>query len=157
MTSMLWLAVHHAEWLTNYAVDNEVLLKVGTLGDFTDRNPLRFGLVNLQVALYPLLHDRSTTNLAVTLVCGCLFILWFKDAVRASQRAPLLCLGTIAALTLLGIYRYYDAALLIIPVCWFLSQFKSDKSAVLGLAPSAAFLIPGGTLLQDLLQKRIRS
>jgi hypothetical protein len=120
------------------------------LGDFTERNPLRFGLVNLQVALYPLVHQRRATNLAVELACGSLCVLWLFLAIKMKRRDDLLCLSAITALTLLCVYhRFYDASLLIIPVCWFFVRAKSSKAAQVGLIAGIAFLVPGGTLLQE--------
>jgi len=62
------LNMAHVHWLANYELDNRALFTSGVLGDFTGRNPLRFGLVNLQVALYPFLHGRETTNTAALLL-----------------------------------------------------------------------------------------
>ena len=145
---------HHAPWVSNYAADNRALLENGTLGDFTEKNPLRFGLVNLQVALYPFVHERTATNLLVGVICGSLLVVWLVLALKIKPRDEFRCLSALAVLTLLCVYhRFYDASLLIIPVSWLFAKARSDRVAALGLAISAAFLVPGGTLLQNLQLK----
>ena len=151
---VLWLSLHHVPWVSNYEIDNRALLENGTLGDFTEQNPLRFGLVNLQVALYPFIHQRKATNLLVGVVCGSLLAVWILLALKIRPRDELACLSALAVLTLLCIYpRFYDASLLIVPVSWLFAKAKSDRLAALGLAVSTAFLVPGGTLLQSLQLK----
>jgi hypothetical protein len=148
---ILWLSLHHAPWVSNYAADNRALLENGTLGDFTEKNPLRFGLVNLQVAAYPFVHERNATNLLVGVICGSLLVVWLALALKIKPRDEFACLSALAVLTLLCVYhRFYDASLLIIPVSWLFAKARSDRIAALGLAISAAFLVPGGTLLQNL-------
>lgn len=72
------MSIAGTPWLSNYLWDSRALLSSGVLGDFTERDHLRFGLVNLQVGLYPLLHDRQLTNVAA-IACGivlALILLW---------------------------------------------------------------------------------
>jgi len=151
---ILWLNLHHAAWISNYTADTRALLENGTLGDFTEKNPLRFGLVNLQVALYPFVHERYATNLLVGVICGSLLVVWLVLALKIKPRDEFACLSALAVLTLLCVYhRFYDASLLISPVSWLFAKARSDRVAALGLAVSAAFLVPGGTLLQNLQLK----
>ncbi len=103
-------------WLENYLYDNRILFAQGSLGDYTEGNPIRFGLVNLQVAAYTMLHHRAAANLtalAVATAAGLvwLFLVWRK------QSHDLLDLSTLALISLLPVYhRFYDAALLIFPL-----------------------------------------
>jgi len=141
------------QWIPNYELDSRALLNSGILGDFTEHNPTRFGLINLQVALYPLLHDRQTANVAAFLLGASLLIAWVVLMYRTRARDNLLCLSTLSVISLLPVYhRFYDAAMLIMPLCWLVVRIKSrlDRSAVPGLAAIAIFFLPGGSLLETL-------
>jgi hypothetical protein len=140
-------------WLAGYESDSRALLSTGVLGDFTERDPLRFGLINLQVGVYPLIGDRNMTNLTVALFSAMLVSRFAILLLRKGVRDDLLTLSTLAVLTLIPIYhRFYDAALLLIPLCYLLRQLgkRNEIIAVLGVASIAPFLVPGGTLLQTL-------
>jgi len=39
------------------------LLATGILSDLTERNPMRFGLINLQVLVYAIVHNATAANL----------------------------------------------------------------------------------------------
>jgi hypothetical protein len=139
-------------------LDSRALLSSGVLGDFTEKDPLRFGLVNLQVGLYPLLHDRHLTNVAAN-ACGMVLALILLFLVlRTRVDDDLLLLSALAVLSLVPVYhRFYDAALLVIPLTWFVRDAGQlgKIPMTLGLLSIAVFLIPGGTLLQTLGQSRI--
>jgi len=108
----------------------------------------------LQVALYPLVHEKNATNLLVGSICGSLLFLWLVLALKIKPRDEFACLSALAVLTLLCVYnRFYDASLLLIPASWLFAKAKSDRVAALGLALSAVFLVPGGTLLQNLQER----
>ena len=70
------LTIAGAPWLESYLDDNRILFSRGSLGDFTEANPIRFGLVNLQVLLYVILHDRATAN-GLALTVGIIAGLWW--------------------------------------------------------------------------------
>ncbi len=56
-------------------------------------------------------------------------------------------------ISLLPVYhRFYDAALLVVPLCWLMGSAKSrlKRSAATGLAAIAVFFLPGGSLLETL-------
>jgi len=147
----VWLYFQKTDWIASYKADTGALLSTGTLGDFTERNPLRFGLVNLQVALYPLIHDRSSTNRTVAFICGLLFVWWVVLALRAEHRNDGLYLSLLAVIALLSVYhRFYDAAILLIPVCYLINDSDSGVVPKLGLIATGAFLLPGGTILENL-------
>ncbi len=154
------LNMAHVHWLANYELDNRALVSSGILGDFTERNPLRFGLVNLHVALYPFLRGREATDIAAlvlgtALVVGCLLLI-----IRTQMKDDLLCLSALAVLSLLSVYhRFYDAAVLIIPLSWLMTRLSAAATirVGVGLTMIAAFLLPGGTLLQTLQDKGVLS
>ena len=165
MSSVALARMAHVSWLANYSVDSRALLSTGILGDFTERNPTRFGLVNLQVALYPWLHDRHVTNICALVISALLATTALVLISRLRIRDDLLCLSAICTVSLLPVYhRFYDAALLIIPLCWLIRRL-SDSAGIddklspdllgrmipwLGLLAIVAFSIPGGSILEVL-------
>src|SRR5580698_5582324 len=150
----LRLELGHTPWLENYLNDNHILLQTGVLGNFTLVNPTRFGLINLQVALYPLLGSVALANdLAISVGAGFLLV-WLVVTARRSTQAglELLDLSAIALISVLPVYhRFYDATLLVLPLCWvFISFAKERRLAILSLLLMLPFLVPGGTLLETM-------
>jgi hypothetical protein len=148
------LAAGGTHWMQSYLYDNRVLFSDGSLGDFTEKNPIRFGLINLQVGTYAVLGNRNGANilaLAITLILG---LVWLFLIVRRQRHFDsLLPLSALVVLSLLPVYhRMYDASLLILPLAWSLTALtgptrNSAKGALLLLA---LFLVPGGTALEQL-------
>lgn len=147
----------HAHWWQNYILDNQALVSTGVLGDFTDKNPTRFGLVNLQVALFPLLKHRAATEICVLGFCTLLVLMWFfAMSKRDGSDTSLLPVSAIILTSLIPIYhRFYDAALLIIPICYLLDSLrnKAFRPAVIALMAAAVFLVPGGSFLEVIVNK----
>ncbi len=151
--AVIRLSFAHVQWIPNYELDTHALLNSGILGDFTEHNPTRFGLINLQVALYPLLHDRQAANIVAYLLGASLLLAWVVLMYRIKARDSLLCLSTLSVISLLPVYhRFYDAAVLIMPLCWVAVSIKSkpNRSAGIGFAAMAVFFLPGGSLLETL-------
>jgi hypothetical protein len=151
---LLRMEVGHTQWFGNYLNDNRVLLETGVLGNFTRINPTRFGLVNLQVALYPLLGSvRLANGLAMSVGTG-LLVVWLvlMERRNTDDNLELLDLGAIAVISVLPVYhRFYDATLLVLPLCWaFFSFGKARRFATLSLLLMLPFLVPGGTLLETM-------
>jgi hypothetical protein len=148
------LTIAGAPWLENYIYDNRVLFSRGSLNDFTEANPIRFGLVNLQVLLYVILHDRAIANglaLGVAIIAG----LWWLFLVnrRSGSGQHLLALSALVVISLLPIYhRLYDTSLLVFPLAWSLTDL-SGKIRSLGnftFCLILPFLVPGGSLLEQI-------
>lgn len=146
--AVLRLAVASAPWIENYLYDNRMLFSRGSLGDFTEADPIRFGLVNLQVLLYVILHDRAVANglaLAVAIVAG----LWwlFLLSKRSGSGQPLLALSALVVISLLPVYhRLYDASLLIFPLAWSLTELSGRVRSLgnITFCLILPFLVPGG-------------
>lgn len=143
-------------WVENYLYDNRILFAPGSLGDFTEGNPIRFGLINFQVAAYTALHNRGAASLAAIAAAVAGGIVWLLVCKRKEHVSELLALSALTVLSLLPIYhRFYDASLLIFPLAWSLTALNGP---VRTLARSVlvvivvVFLIPGGTALQQLEQ-----
>jgi hypothetical protein len=151
---LLRLQIGHAPWLANYIADNRILLESGVLGNFTAINPTRFGLINLQVGLYPIFGSVTVTNAMARAMGAILLVAWIVAVTRSSRLDDfeLLDLSAIAIISLLPVYhRFYDATLLALPLCWaFVSYRKVRRIATLTFLLMMPFLLPGGTLLETL-------
>ena len=153
-TAIFYLSLHHAPWLDNYRYDNRILFARGSLGDYTEGNPIRFGLINLQVLVYTFLPVRSLATLVTFVICGIMGVWWLLLFRRSHGSATeLLEISALMVLSLLPVYhRLYDASLLIFPLAWSLSELsgnlKAMAKATLGLG--LFFLIPGGSALEQL-------
>lgn len=151
--AMARLAISGTPWLQNYRIDNKVLLASGILADFTERNPLRYSLINLQVLFYAMLRDRTSANIFALVISAILFGIWLWLLLRRGIRNSdaLLAVSTLAVLSLLPVYhRFYDAYLLIFPLCWSVREFSGPehrlaRGVFLLMLP---FLVPGGTALE---------
>lgn len=168
MLSIAFLRLVHVPWLASYATDNRILLSTGVLGDFTERNPTRSGLINLHVALYPWLHNRSTTNACVMAIGAILAVAIAGLIIRAGSDDRLLNLSLLSTFSLLPVYhRFYDAALLIVPLCWLIHRWGESSVIpnpshpgrvtyavpVMTILTIMVFSIPGGSLLEVLRDK----
>jgi hypothetical protein len=141
----------HTPWIESYRYNSRTLFAHGSLGDFTESNPIRFSLVNLQVLLYTFLPDRAWANSLAILTVGLLGLLWLLLAGRcADTRNELLALGALTVLSLLPVYhRLYDATLLIFPLAWSVAEFHKDLARKI-LLLLLVFLVPGGSALEQL-------
>jgi hypothetical protein len=153
-TAVFHLTMNHTSWGDSYRYDNTILFARGSLGDFTESNPLRFGLVNLQVLLYTFLPDRAGANLLALAIAGVLGLTWFFLLWRRSDsKNEFLALAALTTLSLLPVYhRLYDASLLIFPLAWGLVALSGSRN---GLAKGTlvlilVFLVPGGSALEQL-------
>jgi hypothetical protein len=156
--AILRLAASHTPWIANYRSDNQVLFAAGSLGDFTEKDPLRFGMINLQVLLYAIRPDRAVANvmaLAITAILGLLWLYLFwrlRDSRDKRLSDDLLPLSALLVLSLLPVYhRLYDASLLIVPLAWSLSALRSrfKVPARAALILMLVFLLPGATMLEQ--------
>jgi len=151
---LLRLEASHTPWVGNYLNDNHVLLESGVLANFTPINPMRFGLLNLQVVLYSMVGNVNVANrvaelIGATFLAAWLVVVWKRNR---QDELELLDLSAIVIASLLPVYhRFYDAVLLVLPLCWvFVSYRKARSAAILALLLMVPFLIPGGTLLQTM-------
>jgi hypothetical protein len=148
------LTISGTPWLQSYLNDNRVLFSYGSLGDFTEKDPIRFGLINLQLVTYAISGNRDWANLLALFVAGTMGVVWlFLLIRRGHQFDDLLPLSAIAVLSLLPVYhRLYDAALLILPLGWSLTALTGPARnfAKATLLILAVFLVPGGSALEKL-------
>ncbi len=150
--AMARLGISGTPWLQNYRIANKVLLATGTLSDFTERNPIRFSLINLQVLFYAIWGHAAAANVLALAISATLFGIWVLLLLRSGSHDVLLPVGTLAILSLFPVYhRFYDGFLLIFPLCWSLREFsapqnKFARGALLLMLP---FLVPGGSALEQ--------
>ena len=144
-------------WLQSYLYDNRVLFASGSLGDFTEKNLLRFGLINFQVAAYTVLQNRGRAIIAALAVAACAGIVWLfllSKHKNKDRNADLLGLSALAVIGLLPLYhRFYDATLLIFPLAWSLTALRGRSGTIAKgtlLVIILVFLVPGGAALQRL-------
>jgi len=148
-----------APWIEDYLYDNRILFAPGSLGDFTEGNPIRFGLINFQVAAYTVLHSRGAANFVVIAVAAAGGMAWLFLILRHERHHPsseLLALSALMVLSLIPIYhRFYDASLLIFPLAWSLTALNGPLRALARSVLAVivlVFLLPGGTALQQMQQ-----
>jgi hypothetical protein len=148
------LAVSGTHWIHSYLYDNRVLFSDGSLGDFTEKNPIRFGLINLQVGIYAVLSSRNLANILALVITAVLGVVWLFLVMRRERHFDsLLPLSALVVLSLLPVYhRMYDASLLILPLAWSLTALTGParNTAKGTLLLLVVFLIPGGTALEKL-------
>ena len=153
MLAMARLAIGGTPWVQSYRMDNKVLLATGILSDFTERNPIRFSLINLQVLLYAILNHAAAANVLAVAISATLFGVWVVLVLRSRSLDALLPVGAVAVLSLFPVYhRLYDGFLLIFPLCWSLREFSApaDKFARGTFLLILPFLVPGGSALEQL-------
>lgn len=136
------------DYLSNargFAMDNKTV-------DFTDADPIRFTLINLQVLFYALFSSTTAAELGAWLTGAILLGSWLCLGVMERKGVPeLLLLSSMVVLSLLPTYhRNYDASLLVFPLCWILSRSSFGKLEWLSLFLMLPFVIPGAVLLQTL-------
>jgi len=150
---LLRLHWSHVAWLPNYIQDNQALFGGGILGDFRPLNPTRFGMLNLQLVLDPLVGTAGFANVLAIALGALLFAVWAWFVSRPGSQANLLELSALAVISLLPVYhRFHDAVLLVVPLCWYLANLRwlSRVSARLAALLFVPFLLPGGSLLETL-------
>jgi hypothetical protein len=164
LIAVLYLWLRGAAWMQDYLHNAKGFVTANTIDDFSGANPIRFTLINLQVPFFSITGHSSSANLLAFAVGGLLLCVWvYWIATTRQHGQELLPLGAIAIISLLPVYhRFYDAVLLVVPLCWCLSQIgmirigvtrtgeKSDRVSTLALFLMIPFLGPGTAFLQQL-------
>jgi len=149
------LAAAEAPWWISYLNVSHSVFARGGINDFTPANPIWFHMMNLQVALFPLLPRAAANILAVTVGLG-FAVLWLLCALKRGRDSDhLLTLSALAVISLLPVYhRFYDAALLMFPMAWAVMGSRLPRKAAwstLGLA--TLFFTPGGVLISKVAER----
>jgi hypothetical protein len=161
LTAVLLLCIalipQHARtlWWDSFSANNRSMFAPGAIDDFTTANPLRFQLIHLQVALFPILQHRVSVQATAALIFVIVLSAWLW-AVSRDGELGLLDLALLTAAALLPVYhRFTDAGLLLVPVTWSLAELRGNlrKYAIACLLLISPFLVPGATMLYELSQK----
>ncbi len=155
----LYLWLRGASWIHDYLHNARGFVTANHIDDFTSANPGRFTLINLQVPFFSITGHSTSANLLAFAVGSFLVCTWIVWTARGSAHSPaLLSLGAISIIGLLPVYhRFYDAGLLILPLCWCLSQLvgppkgRASTTAKIALLLMIPFLAPGTAFLQQLV------
>jgi hypothetical protein len=117
--------------------------------DFTGANPNRDHLLNLQVGIYALTHSRLIAVAGATAVAGMFLVVYITRLERhGEEREELLKLSALCTLFILPVYhRFYDAAMLVLPLAWALGNLRGHSGgwARRVLMLILVFLLPLGT------------
>lgn len=150
----LYLWLWGASWLQDYLHNARGFVTANHIDDFSSANPIRFTLINLQVPFFAITGHSSSANLLAFAAGGLLVCAWIYWIVRGDEHPPeLLSLGAVSIIALLPVYhRFYDAGLLVVPLCWCITEIvgrprTTVKIALLLMTP---FLVPGTAFLQQL-------
>jgi hypothetical protein len=149
----LYLWLWGASWLQDYLHNARGFVTANHIDDFSSANPIRFTLINLQVPLFAITGHSSSANLLAFAMGGLLVCAWLYWVARGNDSRELLSLGAISIIALLPVYhRFYDAALLVIPLCWCMTRTAGRPKAIVNVALllMAPFLLPGTAFLQQL-------
>jgi hypothetical protein len=140
----------HVTWLTSYMRASTIFFRAGGINDFRPQNPYNFDLINLQVVLYRLLGSADGAHVLAFAIGASLFLIWLTLFVKSADSPPLLSAGCLCAINLLPIYhRFYDATLLLCPLCWYVTNFRSEKlSHRFSLLLWVPFFLPFGAFLR---------
>lgn len=160
LIALLYLYVHGTPWLQDYLNNAQGFITTNNIDSFTSDNPARFTLINLQVPFFSITGNSSSSNLWAFAIGGILICVWLYWVIKQGNRLPpMLALGTISAIALLPVYhRFYDAALLAVPLCWSVATVdgQAKRTARIALLLITPFLLPGAAFLQQLaVQGRI--
>lgn len=154
LVAVLHLQLRGASWVNGYLQNARGFVTANHIDDFTTANPSRFMLINLQVPFFSITGQASRANLLAFAVVVILVCVWIYSVVKSGKHTPeLLSLSAISVIALLPVYhRFYDAALLAVPLCWCLitMAMSSKTIAKITLLLMTPFLIPGTALLQQL-------
>jgi hypothetical protein len=157
LIAILYLYLRRAPWLHDYLNNAKGFVTANNIDSFASDNPSRFTLINLQVPFFSITGSSSSSNLWAFVAGSTLICAWLYWIVRKENRPPqLLALGAISAIALLPVYhRFYDAALLIVPLCWCIANVDSlaKKTVRVALFLMTPFLVPGAAFLQQLAAK----
>jgi hypothetical protein len=149
---ILRLEISGVQWLAGFLRNAREFVVVTRTVDFTDADPIRFTMINLQVLFYALGGSAVIARLGALVAGVSLLAAWVWFSFK-SKSPELLTLAALVMISVLPSYhRNYDAVVLIFPLCWMLSESEVrsrslSKWTSLLLLP---FLLPGPSLLQRL-------
>ncbi len=155
---ILRLEASGVTWLPDYLENAHRFVADTPPVDFTEADPIRFTMVNLQVLFYALVGSTRGARIGALAVSAILLAVWLWLGFRRNGAVPAhLTLSVLALLSLLPNYhRNYDAAVLMFPLSWMLSGHagRTRTLSLWGLFLLIPFAFPGAAALQQLAQSR---
>jgi len=154
LVAALYLWLRGVWWLQDYLHNARGFVSANHIDDFSTDNPARFALINLQVPMFSFTGHSSSANLLTFVIAVCLICAWLYFVARNQETPELLSLGAVSIIALLPVYhRFYDAALLAVPLCWCLNTTRGRMNAIAraALLLMIPFSLPGATFLQQLV------
>ena len=151
LVAILYLWLRGVSWLQGYLNNARGFVSANKIDDFSTANPGRFSLINLQVPMFSMTGHSSSANLLALAISAGLICAWLYWMLKRKRESELLSLGAISVISLLPVYhRFYDAALLVVPLCWCLTQTVGRAKAIarIALLLMIPFLVPGPSFLQ---------
>lgn len=141
-------------WFAAYEMNARNIFGVGSLADFSQADAARFNMINIQVLVHSLFNSGVfATTLSLVVPAG-LFSVWLWLHGRQQNPCELLELSALLTLSLLPVYhRFYDAGLLLCPLCWSLMAAQKRSSRLFTLLLIFPFLIPGAAVLDAFRQR----
>ena len=151
ITGAAALRLHGVPWVSGFLANNTLLLSNSGM-DVIRWSDAQQQFVNLQYLGFFLSDSARLVAWTSWIVGGGLVATWMVAVVRRRQQPmSLLELSTAVVISLLPIYhRVYDAALLVLPLAWALSQTSAVtyRHRLVTLLCVAPFFVPGSTLLE---------
>jgi hypothetical protein len=150
LIAVFYLTVRGTTWLQEYLSNARGFVTSNSIDSFASDNPARFTLLNLQVPFFSLTHRTDSANFGAFVVTGVLVSAWIFLILKTKEKHEFVALGAISTISLLPIYhRFYDAAILAIPLCWCLAELTRSLKplALCGLFLLTPFFFPGTALL----------
>jgi hypothetical protein len=158
LVAVLYLWLRGASWIQDYLHNAKGFVTANNIDDFSAANPIRFTLIDLQVPFFSITGHSSSANLmafvvGILLLCTWLYWVARGDAGGRDRGPELLALGAVAIISLLPVYhRFYDAALLVVPLSWCMTHTggRFKRISTVALILMVPFLEPGTAFLQQL-------
>jgi hypothetical protein len=117
--------IEREQWTAHWRTNLDTAHGAGGPNDYSAANYTRYHLLNLQLPLHAITHSRTAANAGAAAIFIALGLTFVRHTWRPSNdlspRAPdeLLAAAVVAVLCLLPVYhRYYDAAVLVVPIAW---------------------------------------
>jgi hypothetical protein len=147
--SLIWLRVHHQQWLGSFLSQLAQFSAPGGPSGAEAPGPGKFPLLNLRVLTFQLTLSRNLSSiLAWTIFALLAAVAVYLIVRRVTDENESAGVAIIAVLTLLPVYhRYYTASILLFVLYWAVEHFDASraKAALLFLVP---LLVPFAAIME---------
>ena len=123
--AVLRMKVAGVAWFGDWVHNMAASAANGSTNDYSQQNPTRDHLLNLQLPAYAIFHSRGIAMgvaLGITAILAVIYVYLLRRNAPIGRRSNWIALATLAPLLLLPVYhRYYDAVVLVIPLACLMS------------------------------------